>query len=80
MNNAVQTRRRMLALALPVTAALYIGAEGLDTSARKVSIPEGPTSRLPHGAVRVSHGAAVDPVLAGDRACSARRRPIRGIR
>jgi hypothetical protein len=30
MNNAVQTRRRMLALALPITAALYIGAEGLD--------------------------------------------------
>jgi hypothetical protein len=30
MNNAVQTRRRMLALSLPITAALYIGAEGLD--------------------------------------------------
>jgi hypothetical protein len=30
MENAVQTRQRMLALALPLTAALYIGAEGLD--------------------------------------------------
>lgn len=30
MNNAVRTRQRMLALALPLTAALYIGAEGLD--------------------------------------------------
>ena len=30
MNNAVRTRQRMLALALPLTAALYVGAEGLD--------------------------------------------------
>jgi hypothetical protein len=30
MNNALQTRQRMFALALPLTAALYIGAEGLD--------------------------------------------------
>ena len=30
MKNAVQTRQRMLALTLPLTAALYIGAEGLD--------------------------------------------------
>jgi hypothetical protein len=30
MNRAVQTRQRMLALALPITAALYIGAEGLN--------------------------------------------------
>ena len=30
MNNALRTRRRMLALALPLTAALYIGAEGAD--------------------------------------------------
>jgi len=30
MSDAMQTRRRMLALALPITAALYIGAEGLD--------------------------------------------------
>jgi hypothetical protein len=30
MKNAVRTRQRMLALALPLTAALYIGAEGLD--------------------------------------------------
>jgi Domain of unknown function (DUF4386) len=30
MNNAVQTRRRMMALVLPITAVLYIGAEGLD--------------------------------------------------
>lgn len=30
MNNAVRTRQRMLALALPLTAALYIGAEGAD--------------------------------------------------
>ena len=30
MNNATQTRRRMMAVALPITAALYIGAEGLD--------------------------------------------------
>jgi hypothetical protein len=30
MGSAVQTRQRMLALALPLTAGLYIGAEGLD--------------------------------------------------
>ncbi len=30
MNNARQTRQRLLALALPLTAALYIGAEGLN--------------------------------------------------
>jgi hypothetical protein len=30
MNNAVQTRQRMLALALPLTAALYIAAEGVN--------------------------------------------------
>ena len=30
MNDAVRTRQRMLALALPVTAALYISAEGVD--------------------------------------------------
>lgn len=30
MSDAMQIRRRMLALALPITAALYIGAEGLD--------------------------------------------------
>ena len=30
MNNALRTRQRMLAVALPLTAALYIGAEGLD--------------------------------------------------
>jgi hypothetical protein len=30
MNNAVRTRQRMLAVALPLTVALYIGAEGLD--------------------------------------------------
>ena len=30
MKNALRTRQRMLALALPVTAALYLGAEGLD--------------------------------------------------
>ncbi|HEY3923706.1 MAG TPA: hypothetical protein VGL75_04030 [Acidothermaceae bacterium] len=30
MNNAMRTRQRMLALVLPVTAALYIAAEGLD--------------------------------------------------
>jgi hypothetical protein len=30
MNNAKQTRQRLLALALPLTAALYIGAEGLN--------------------------------------------------
>jgi len=30
MKNAVQTRQRMLALALPLTAALYIGAEGVN--------------------------------------------------
>ena len=30
MKNALRTRQRMLALALPLTAALYIGAEGLD--------------------------------------------------
>ncbi|HUC37951.1 MAG TPA: hypothetical protein VMR97_12620 [Acidimicrobiales bacterium] len=30
MNNAVRTRQRTLAVALPITAALYIGAEGLD--------------------------------------------------
>ncbi len=30
MDNAVRTRQRMLALALPLTAVLYIGAEGLD--------------------------------------------------
>ena len=30
MNNAVRTRQRMFALALPLTAALYIGAEGLN--------------------------------------------------
>ena len=30
MNNALRTRQRMFALALPLTAALYIGAEGLD--------------------------------------------------
>lgn len=30
MYNAVRTRQRMLAVALPLTAALYIGAEGLD--------------------------------------------------
>jgi hypothetical protein len=30
MNNAVLTRQRMLALSLPLTAALYIGAEGAD--------------------------------------------------
>ena len=29
MKNAVQTRQRMLALTLPLTAALYIGAGGL---------------------------------------------------
>jgi hypothetical protein len=33
MNNAVQTRQRMLALALPLTAALYIGAEGVNGTA-----------------------------------------------
>lgn len=30
MDNAVRTRQRMLALALPLAAALYIGAEGAD--------------------------------------------------
>ena len=30
MNNASRTRQRIFALALPLTAALYIGAEGLD--------------------------------------------------
>lgn len=30
MKDAVRTRQRMLALALPITAALYIAAEGLD--------------------------------------------------
>jgi hypothetical protein len=30
MNNALRTRQRLFALALPLTAALYIGAEGLD--------------------------------------------------
>src|SRR5579871_1999493 len=30
MTDAVQTRQRMLALALPLTAALYIAAEGTD--------------------------------------------------
>jgi hypothetical protein len=30
MNNALRTRQRVFALALPLTAALYIGAEGLD--------------------------------------------------
>src|ERR1700734_2010154 len=30
MANAVQTRQRLLALVLPLSAALYIGAEGLD--------------------------------------------------
>ena len=30
MKNALQTRQRMFALALPLTAALYIGAESLD--------------------------------------------------
>ena len=30
MNNALRTRQRILALVLPLTAALYIGAEGLD--------------------------------------------------
>jgi hypothetical protein len=30
MNNAGQTRQRMLALALPLTAAFYIGAEGVN--------------------------------------------------
>jgi hypothetical protein len=30
MNDALRTRQRLLALALPLTAALYIGAEGLD--------------------------------------------------
>ena len=30
MQNALRTRQRMFALALPLTAALYIGAEGLD--------------------------------------------------
>jgi hypothetical protein len=30
MQNAVRTRQRMFALALPLTAALYVGAEGLD--------------------------------------------------
>jgi hypothetical protein len=30
MSDATQIRRRMLALALPITAALYIAAEGLD--------------------------------------------------
>ncbi len=30
MNNALQTRQWMFALALPLTTALYIGAEGLD--------------------------------------------------
>jgi hypothetical protein len=30
MNDSVQTRQRMLALALPLTAALYIGAEGVN--------------------------------------------------
>jgi Domain of unknown function (DUF4386) len=30
MNNALRTRQRMFALVLPLTAALYIGAEGID--------------------------------------------------
>ena len=30
MHNAMRTRQRMFALALPLTAALYIGAEGID--------------------------------------------------
>ncbi len=30
VNNAVRTRQRMLALALPLTAVLYIGAEGVN--------------------------------------------------
>lgn len=30
MKNALRTRQRLFALALPVTAALYVGAEGLD--------------------------------------------------
>ena len=30
MNNALRTRQRMFALALPLTAALYIGAEAID--------------------------------------------------
>jgi len=30
MNNAVRTRQRMLAVSLPITAALYIGAEGVN--------------------------------------------------
>ncbi len=30
MNNALRTRQRMFALALPLTAALYIGAEGIN--------------------------------------------------
>ena len=30
MNNALRSRQRMFALALPLTAALYIGAEGID--------------------------------------------------
>jgi hypothetical protein len=30
MNNALRTRQRLFALALPLTAALYVGAEGLN--------------------------------------------------
>jgi hypothetical protein len=30
MNNAVRTRQRMLALSLPLTAGLYVGAEGVN--------------------------------------------------
>jgi hypothetical protein len=30
MKNALRTRQRMFALALPLTTALYIGAEGID--------------------------------------------------
>jgi hypothetical protein len=30
MNNAVRTRQRMLAVSLPLTAALYLGAEGVN--------------------------------------------------
>ena len=61
MNNALRTRQRMFALALPLTAALYIGAEGI--SRRRCYGPA--LSRA------AAHEAST--VTSGDVGCEARR-------
>ena len=75
MNNALRTRQRMFALALPLTAALSIGAEGIDpkgtdqivtTTAVALSVAD--RSKAPYAAL----------YLGQIRASPARERRVKG--